>query len=147
MPTCPKCKSKITRLDKEICPFCGELKPLKGANYDTMDITKVIGDPLLEDTILYRAKSKKVAMILCIFLGYFGVHSFYLHKFKQAFLFILLTIFLIGGIGTLFYFTFLKDSFWAYLIPLFVEEIVLIALSFKYVGRVDLKDGRGELMR
>lgn len=147
MPLCPKCKSKISRLDKEICPFCGEFQPLKGLNYETMDITKVVGDPLLEDTILYRAKSKKVAIVLCIFLGFFGAHSFYVHKFKQGLYFILFTIFFIGGIGTLLFFTFLKGSFWAYLLPLLVEEVALIGLSFKYVGRVDLKDGRGELMR
>ena len=147
MPLCPKCKSKISRLDKEICPFCGELQPLKGSSYETMDITKVVGDPLLEDTILYRAKSKKVAIILCVLLGFFGAHSFYVRKYKQALYFILFTIFLIGGIGTFLFFTFLKSSFWAYLLPFLVEEIVLIALSFKYAGRVDLKDGRGELMR
>lgn len=147
MPLCPKCKSKITRLDKEICPFCGERQPLKNSNYETRDITKVVGDPQLEGSVLYRAKSKKVAIVLCIFLGYFGAHSFYVRKYKQALYFILLTFLLVGVVGTTLFFTFLQGSFWAFLIPILLEEVVLIASSFKYVGRYDLKDGRGELMR
>ena len=39
MPYCKNCGSRITKFDKEICPVCGEKKPLDGAVSDTVEIT------------------------------------------------------------------------------------------------------------
>lgn len=147
MPYCRYCKRKIERMDKEICPYCGQRHPLEGVSLETLDITKAFNGPLAPDTELVRLKSRKTAALLCATLGMFGVHAFYIHKPKQALFFILTTLLLIGGIGTALFFTFLNGSLWAYLIPLFVQILFQNLFALTYVLREDVKDGIGELMR
>jgi len=145
MPTCRKCKQRITRLDKDICPFCGTIKPLEGVSSETLDITKAF-NPIDKDFVLYRSKSRITAGWLCGLFGFLGIHCFYMLKPKQGLFFILLTFLLVGGLGTIFFFTLLPMSAWAFLIPFSVEEAIMVALAFVYRYRDDLKDGRGELL-
>ena len=67
MAKCKYCHESITRLDREVCPFCGGLKPLEGTDDSTQDITKVIGQ--VERVENLQLHSKVVAAILAILLG------------------------------------------------------------------------------
>jgi len=64
-------------MDKEICPYCGQRRPLEGVSMETLDVTKAFGNALAPDIELVRLKSKKKAAVLCATLGMFGVHSLY----------------------------------------------------------------------
>jgi TM2 domain-containing membrane protein YozV len=134
-------------MDKEICPYCGQRRPLEGVSMETLDVTKAFGNALAPDIELVRLKSKKKAAVLCATLGMFGVHSFYIRKLKQGLIFIALSILLIGGIGSLLFFTILPGSVWAYLIPVFVQIVFQGLFALTYLLREDVKDGVGELMR
>ncbi|NCA95396.1 MAG: TM2 domain-containing protein [Methanomicrobia archaeon] len=147
MPYCRHCKAKIERMDKEICPFCGQRRPLDGVSLETLDVTKAFGEGVEKDTELVRLKSKKKAALLCAIFGMFGVHSFYIRKPRQGLLFILVALFLIGGVGSLLFFVIIKGSIWAYLLPLFVQIVFQGLFALTYLLREDVKDGVGEMMR
>jgi TM2 domain-containing membrane protein YozV len=146
MPQCRNCKSRISKLDKDICPFCGTVRPLIGVSSETVDITKTI-QTLPDDYELARSKSRKTAALLCGFLGLFGAHAFYLQKPKEGLLYLLFTTTFIGGLGTIVFFTLMQYSIWAFLIPFFAEQIFMIILAFTYRFRDDLKDGKGDFLR
>ena len=44
MPICRNCGARIEKFNKDICPICGEKKPLEGVNSETVEITGQI-DP------------------------------------------------------------------------------------------------------
>lgn len=94
---CKKCGKEVE--DKtEKCPFCGEeLKEKQEApvinivNTNTNTNTNVMPG--------YVPKKKSVALVLAIFLGYFGIHRFYVGKAGTGILWLLtLGLFGIGWI-------------------------------------------------
>jgi predicted RNA-binding Zn-ribbon protein involved in translation (DUF1610 family) len=60
---CPKCGTHMT--ESTTCPNCGNMAMI---------------DPSGKNMPGYKYKSKWVAFFLCLFLGYLGVHEFYLGK-------------------------------------------------------------------
>jgi TM2 domain-containing membrane protein YozV len=78
--------------------------------------------------------------------GFLGIHAFYVKKPKQALFFILFSLCLIGGVGSLLFFFVLPGSIWAFLIPVFVQIMFQMIFAFHYLTSEDLKDGVGELM-
>ncbi|MFA5421560.1 MAG: hypothetical protein WC344_02025 [Bacilli bacterium] len=132
-------------MDKDRCPFCGIEYPLKDVSLETIDITKVIGDAIEPKEILVRVKAKKTAAILCATTGFLGLHAFYVKKPQQGLLFLFIALFLIGGGGSLLFFTVLP-SLWAYLFPVIVQIIWQVFFALRFLGD-DVKDGDGVLMR
>ena len=144
MAKCKYCGETISRLDKEVCPFCGGRKPLLDNEYQTEDMTKALDSLKEEDRP--KAKSKIVAAILTFLLGIFGVNSYYLGRYKLGLIVLGISALSIGGVGTIFFFTFLHNVF-AYLIPLFVMEALMIGVGISYLVRADVTDAHGEFLK
>ena len=117
MPKCRYCGNEINRLDKEVCPLCGAKNPLEGISDETVDYTHVI-NTVEDDEREIVCKSKVLAGVLAITLGFLGVHNFYLAKYKLALTNLLESAVLIGGIGSVLFFT-TPLGVWGYLIPYF----------------------------
>ena len=145
MPKCRYCHESISRLDKDICPFCGGKKPLEGIDDSTIDITKVF-DPLQLKEKKLNPRSKKVAGILSICLGIFGVDEFYIFRSKRALITLIITLLLIGGLGTILFLFALKNVF-GFLIPYFVLEAYFIFKGIYILTSPTVKDGRGEFLK
>ncbi len=145
MPKCRYCHESISRLDKEICPFCGGKKPLEGIDDSTIDITKVFNPVELKEQDL-KPRSKKIAGILSIFLGIFGVDELYLSRTKRALITLIITLLFIGGLGTILFLFALHNAF-GYLIPYFVLELYFILKGSYIFFSSTLKDGRGEFLK
>ena len=146
MPKCKYCDAQISRLDKEICPFCGGLKPLEGVDNSTQDFTKAFS-PISEESKNIKYKSRILAGILAILFGFLGVHSFYLGYKKVGIIALLVSAILIAGLGSILFFTNLISNAFAFLIPYFVVEACMIGVGISYFVKHDSTDARGELLR
>lgn len=148
MHKCKYCGAQLSKLDKDICPFCGGLKPLEGLNDETEDITKSLESLSFEEKeSLGEPKSKLIAFFLTLFLGIFGIHSFYL-GFKRVGLITLgITVTFIAGFGSILFFSEAIHNALAFFIPYFVLEGFMIVVSLMYLLRSDVKDARGEFLR
>lgn len=145
MAKCKYCGEEISRLDKENCPFCGGRRPLEGVDDSTQDMTKALED-LHDLGVEPKSKSKIVAGILAMFLGVLGIHELYLGKYKVALIIFLVHLVIIGGIGSLMFFTFYRSPF-AYLIPYFILEALQIIVGIQILTRPDITDGHGEFLK
>lgn len=84
---CPNCNAEVTG---SFCTYCGsEMPKEKEAVNITDNRSTVINNyysqaaptrKRTQETPVYSNKSKVVALILCIFFGYFGAHYFYIGK-------------------------------------------------------------------
>lgn len=99
MYKCKKCHQALTKFDKDICPYCGTIKPLEGQNDDTQDITQIIeAENIKKDFVDYKPKKIVVYSILLGFLGIFAAHLLYLKMYVKAiFLFLSNILFIAGG--------------------------------------------------
>ncbi len=143
MLKCKSCHASLSRLDKDICPFCGAKKPLEGQEDVTEDITKAF-DPITCKEKIVR-KKKVVAFFLTLFLGIFGVHMFYLGKKKDGLITLAASMSFIVILGLILYFTCLNNVF-AFLIPYFATELLMIISSILILVRNDIVDGNGEFL-
>ena len=147
MPKCKSCNADLSRLDKDICPFCGTLKPLEGVeHYQTEDITKAF-NPIKDNLEDVKPKSKILAAILAMLVGIFGAHFFYLGKHKLGFILIGISVAFIGGVGSLIFFLSGLHNVFAYLIPYFLLEAAMIASGVTILTRNDIRDARGEFLK
>lgn len=146
MPKCKYCDAQISRLDKEICPFCGGLKPLEGVDNTTQDFTKAF-EPISTEASQIKYKSKVIAGVLAIIIGFLGGHSFYLGYKKIGLIILGVSAILIGGFGSLLFFTNLIHNALAFLIPYFVIEAIMIGVGVTYFISHDKADARGELLK
>lgn len=144
MAKCKYCHRSIERFDSDICPYCGNKKPLE-EGYKTMDITQTF-DSFRQEGALYKSKSKKTALILGGFLGAFGAQWFYLGFIKKGIAECLVSVFSTLAIGFLFFFTFLPNAF-AFVIPFAINVIVGIIFMILLAIDVSPKDSNGELLR
>ena len=145
MPKCRYCHESISRLDKDVCPFCGGTKPLSGVSDQTMDITKVF-DPEEMKAAKVAPRSKKIAGVLAIFLGFLGIDEHYLYSSKKGLLMMAISLAFIGGLGSLLFFV-AMDNVLAYLIPYFVLEFYFLAKGIVLFTSNTIKDGRGEFLK
>ena len=143
MAKCKYCGESINRLDKEICPFCGGIKPLEGIDDSTEDFTTALES--INETS-NKPKSKIIAAILAFLLGIFGFHNYYLGKYKIGFITLGISLALIAGIGSILFFTCIKNVF-GYLIPYFVMESLMIVVGISFILRHDIKDAKGEFLK
>lgn len=146
MPKCKYCDAQISRLDKEICPFCGGLKPLEGIDNSTQDFTKAFS-PISEEVKNVKYKSRIVTGILAILFGCLGVHSFYLGYKKVGIITLLVSAILIAGLGSILFFTNLINNALAFLIPYFAIEACMIDVGISCFIKRDTVDARGELLK
>ncbi len=90
---CEKCGNKVHK-DSVICPKCGaQIKDLKTKDDDESPQVVINNTNMVSNTVGISQKKcdKWVALLLCVFLGYFGAHKFYENK---------------SGLGILYLFTF-----------------------------------------
>lgn len=144
MPRCKYCDELISRLDKDVCPFCGGLKPLEGVDNSTEDLTKAFSAIKEDDVVKHRKKI--TACLLYIFLGIFGAGDFYLGFKRRGLIAILVSLVLIGGVGSVIFFTAWMSPL-AYLVFYFALELVMILAGLSYLFRHDLVDADGEFLR
>ncbi len=144
MAKCKYCGSEISRLDKENCPFCGGRKPLEGEDMTTQDMTKALES--LNGIELPKPKSKIIAAILAFVFGIFGVHNYYLGKYKIGLITFGISAITIAGIGSILFFAVLHNVF-GYLIPFFVMEALMIGVGLSFLLRHDIQDSRGEFLK
>lgn len=94
---CPHCGAP---LEERVCGYCGysveEPEPAGNAGPQIIQIVlngapPVAASSVTDSTLVqsYRSKSKPAALLLCIFLGYLGVHRFYAGKTKSGILYLL----------------------------------------------------------
>ena len=145
MPKCKNCNADLSRLDKEVCPFCGTLHPFEGIENQTEDLTKAF-DPLLEDDLKPKHKKRIVVFFLAIFLGIFGVHLYYMGKFKKGLIVLGSFIGFEALAGLLIFFLSPLNNVWAFLIPYFVFELLMIITGVALLLRHDIVDSHGDFL-
>ncbi len=84
---CPRCGAPI---ENGKCSYCGYTVPVQDQNTEnvTQSQPQVVTNTIPESNSGYKPgkvipespHSKIIAFILCFFLGYFGVHKFYVGK-------------------------------------------------------------------
>ncbi len=144
MPYCKSCHKEISRLDNDVCPYCGEKDPIE-SDYATKDVTSSI-DPITGNYELYKSKSMKAYLALCMALGFVGAHDFYAGFYKRGIAFLLVFLLLFAGAGSLIYFL-LWQSFWIYLILFFAFILFDLVHGFLLSKKAPLKDAEGEYLR
>ncbi len=144
MPKCKYCNELISRLDKDVCPYCGGLHPLEDSDNMTEDFTKAFNKIEVNDNVVTHKKI--TTFLLFIFLGIFGVPFFYLGYKKRGLFFLIFSIIFIGGFGSVMFFLVFKSIF-AYLIFYFALEIVMIIFGLVYLFSHDKVDANGEFLR
>lgn len=147
MPKCRNCNADLSRLDKDVCPFCGTVKPFDGQEkYETEDVTKAF-DPIKDDLEDVKHKSKVLTAILAMTLGILGAHFFYIGKKKIGFILIGITVAFIAAFGCTLFFTGVLHNALAFLIPYFALEAAMIASGVIILLRNDVTDSRGEFLK
>ncbi len=81
MLKCKNCGEKLTKFNKEICPYCGCKDPLSESIAET-DTTKAVSY-VNEEEVKINQKSFKTFLLLTYFLGIFGAQYLYLNKIKE----------------------------------------------------------------
>ena len=144
MAKCKYCHESISRLDKEVCPFCGGIKPLDGTDTSTQDVTKVIDK--LSDNVEIKHKKRVIAAILAVTVGFLGLHQIYMGKYKKGLIFGACCIAYMGLLGLFDYFVAGLKNFWAFLIPYFLVEAFMIYVGFVLLTNHTIQDGHGEFL-
>ncbi len=143
MPNCRQCGSRLSKLDKDICPVCGLKHPFEDAvSQDTVEFTQTIG--VIKDDIP-KVKSRKLAIRLAVFANLLGLDFYYLH-FYLAF-YLNLAYLLILGIILPTVLTIFFGLWYLFIIFLGFQALTHIAYGIYLKQAIDLKDGRGEFLR
>lgn len=132
MPKCRMCNQRLSKLDKDVCPFCGARKPLLGVEDYTEDITKTLSAIKVEDITKTRNKNRLIFILLAAFFGVFGAHFYFYKRNKEASYILALSVCLIGLIGTLLTLYTTLYFYFAFLIPYVIIEIPLIISAFYF---------------
>lgn len=145
MPVCRHCGSRISKLEKDRCPICGELNPLEGVNSDTVEVTGVI-NITSEDKYDFKPKKKKVFLLLSCLVGFTGVQFFYLKYLRAGLIWLLMNIVMLAGGFSTFYFG-VKSLPLAISIPLAIVYTANIVFGLIVFTKPSFKDGEGNLLR
>lgn len=150
MPICRNCHQPITRFDSDYCPNCGIPDPID-AKYKTKDMTQVI-DPQRPNYKLYKSKSRVVAALLCLFLGWSGAHSFYLGFKKRGLIELLVSIALILIVGGVFLGLSLANMevispVLGFVIPFALFFVIFAVRSIYYFKKDSITDKNGVFLR
>ncbi len=145
MPICRHCGSRISKLDKDRCPICGEINPLEGVNSDTVEVTSVL-DISPDDYSDYKPRTRKTFLLLSILIGWLGTQFFYL-KYKRAGLIWLLANLAILGGGFAAFFFGVHSLLLAILIPLLVVYAANVSFGLVIFFKPNFKDANSNLLR
>ncbi|MFA7032161.1 MAG: hypothetical protein WC201_01185 [Bacilli bacterium] len=145
MPICRNCGARISKFDKDICPICGAKRPLDGVNSETVEVTSEI-DVTNPEFANAKPKSKKVMLLLFCLVGFSGAQFFYLKEKKLGFLWLLLNLLILGGLGVFLYFI-SSLTFYSFIISTGFVYLINIILGIVYFKTSNLKDGVGEFVR
>ena len=145
MAKCKYCHETISRLDKEVCPFCGGIKPLEGTDTSTQDVTKVI-DQIGDGNVKIKHKKRVIAAILAATVGIFGLHLVYTGKYKKALIISVSVLAFIGILGIINFFAIGLKNIWAFLIPYFFVEAFMIYVGIVLLTNHSIQDGHGEFL-
>lgn len=145
MPYCRFCHKEISKFDTDICPHCGEKNPI-AQGYKTMDVTRNF-KTLGAEVDAPKTKSQKVYAFLCMGLGYFGIHNFYIYRTQRGLIDIAITVLFIMAIGLPLFFTGVLANALAFIIPFLFVWLVNVGLGFYYLKVEAPKDGKGDFLR
>lgn len=141
MLKCKNCGEKLTKFNKEICPYCGCQNPLSESVAET-DTTRAVSY-VNEDEIKINQKSFKTFLLLTYFLGIFGIEYVYLNKIKE-FIFTLLANLAIYICVFFICFASKMDVWAIVLIPFIVLYVLSIGYGlFLTFGKAVVKDNNG----
>lgn len=144
MPNCRNCGARLTKFDKDICPVCGTKNPLDGVLSETIEITTEI-DLSDENFSNYKPKYKKTLLALFCLLGWTGAPFFYLGKKGTGFLYLILNLIVIAGIGSPLFTTAL--TFWGFVISAGVSYLINIIVGIVFYCMNNLRDSGGNYVR
>lgn len=144
MPNCRNCGARLNKWDNDVCPICGIKNPLEGVTSDTVEITRF--GLQADGTNLSQPKTRKKTMIWFMTIGWTGAAYFYLNKKKTAFIWLLINLAIIGGLGSVFAFATPMPIIVGYLIGLGIAYLVNVVMGLYYFFAHDLKDGDGEFI-
>ena len=145
MPVCRHCGSRISKLDKDRCPVCGEINPLEGVNSDTIEVTSVL-DISSSDELAFKPKTKKMFLLLSCLIGWVGAQFFYLKYKRAGLIWLAINLAILAGGFCAFFFG-VHSLLLAILIPLLVLYAANIAFGLVIFKKPSFKDGDGNLLR
>ena len=145
MPVCRHCGSRISKLDKDRCPVCGEINPLEGVNSDTIEVTSVL-DISSSDELAFKPKTKKTFLLLSCLIGWLGLQFFYLKYRRAGLIWLAINLAILAGGFCAFFFG-VHNLLLAILIPLLVLYAANIAFGLVIFKKPSFKDGDGNLLR
>ena len=145
MPVCRSCGSRISKLDKDICPICGVAKPLKDVESKTVEITSEID--ISSPEFSFHPRSRFVTFVLFFLLGWTGIGFFYNYYYKKGLIWTLLNLVIFGSIGVLLALPLHFGWLWGLLIPGISLYIINTLIGVVFLFKPDLKDGKGEFLR
>ncbi len=145
MPVCRYCGARIEKFNKDRCPVCGELEPLKGVTSDTVEITTEIDltEELKKD---YHPKTKKKFFLFSALLGWTGIQFHYLRYFKVGLIWMAINLAILAGGFCAFYFG-LGNLLLGLLIPILLVYASNISLGVAVLKKTSIKDGNGNLLK
>ena len=147
MPYCKNCGARITKFEKDICPVCGQKKPLEGASSDTVEITTELNVHSKEAREVYKVHFRSVTFALFSLIGFTGAGLFYLRFRKYGFIWLATNLALLGIFIVLFGFTISFTSWIPYVASIAAIYILNIACGLFFIFKKDIKDGNGEFIR
>ena len=146
MPVCRNCGSRLSKFDKDICPICGIKNPLDGVSSDTVEITAEIAS-VKSEIKNYQPKSRGIAFVLSLFIGWTGAPYFYLKYMMNGLIWMIINLGVAFGFFALFYFLISLELLISIVIPIGIVYLLNLCLGLFFLYHHDLKDGRGEFLR
>ena len=147
MPYCKNCGARITKFEKDICPICGQKKPLEGAHSDTVEITTELNVHDKKQREGYQIHFRLNTFVFFIFLGWTGAGFFYLKFKKIGLIWLLSNLAVLAGLMVLFAWTISPTSWISYLAPVAIIYLINIGVGLFFLFKNDVKDGNGEFIR
>ena len=147
MPICRHCGVRISKFDKDRCPICGELEPLKDVKSDTIEVTSEIDINERDLLFKYKPRKRTTLLLLSMLLGWTGAPFFYLYYKKMGFIWLLANLIIFAGAFSAFYFPSLLNLPLSIIIPLGVLYISNITLGLIIFFRKNVKDKNNNLLR
>ena len=146
MPYCKNCGSRITKFEKDICPVCGQKKPLEGASSDTVEITTELNVHSKDTRQMYKAHFRSITFALFSLIGFTGAGFFYLRFKKLGFIWLSANLILLACLILLFGSSISYTSWITYVASIAIIYLLNIGSGVFYLVKKDVRDGNGEFI-